>query len=481
MKTNIQLSHISTTCLLRMLLRNLWMILATALIFSMCTSLYLSWIFVPKYQATMTYAVTSRRTSYATSGNQSATREVAAVLTEMLETDMVADNIRAHSPELENFNGTITASQVGESNMIVVNSVADTPEEAFLSICAVEDNFPIIVGYLSNSSVVQVIRNPSVSSAPVNQVNTRQTTRTAALVGALGMAALLCWFSISRETVQTTTGARHLLDAHIISIVNRVPRKWTFRSLLHPSDTPLQVFSPTTSFSFNEQINAICTHMEQEASTSGRKIFMITGVGENEGKSTISGNVAAALAMMGKKVAVLDCDLRNPSLNRFFGGKYVSPIPLNKLLGLPFSKENLLQCMMRHEQLGLYMLFATQPDRRCTELLTSQTMDALLNQLRIFDYVILDTPPMGYFTDTEALMDRVDASMLVVRQDYTPACDINDAADLLRHARSHFMGVVLNDMTYSLTEGHRSGYGYGYGAHGYGAYGYGKSSGRKHE
>ena len=133
MKTNIQLSHISTTCLLRMLLRNLWMILATALIFSMCTSLYLSWIFVPKYQATMTYAVTSRRTSYATSGNQSATREVAAVLTEMLETDMVADNIRAHSPELENFNGTITASQVGESNMIVVNSVADTPEEAFLS------------------------------------------------------------------------------------------------------------------------------------------------------------------------------------------------------------------------------------------------------------------------------------------------------------------------------------------------------------
>ena len=84
MKTNIQLSHISTTCLLRMLLRNLWMILTTALIFSMCTSLYLSWIFVPKYQATMTYAVTSRRTSYATSGNQSATREVAAVLTEML-------------------------------------------------------------------------------------------------------------------------------------------------------------------------------------------------------------------------------------------------------------------------------------------------------------------------------------------------------------------------------------------------------------
>lgn len=464
-----------------MLLRNLWMILATALIFAMCASLYLSWIFVPKYQATMTYVVTSRRTSYATTGNQSATREVAAVLTEMLETDMVAESIRSHSPELADFDGTITASQVGESNMIVVTSEADTPEEAFLSVCAVEDNFPTIVGYLSNSCVVQVIRNPSVSAAPVNQVNTRQTTRNAALAGALGMAVLLCWFSISRETVQTTTGARHLLDAHIISVVNRVPRKWTLRSLLHPSDKPLQVFDPTTSFQFNEQINAVCTRMEQEASVNGRKIFMITGVSENEGKSTISGNVAASLAMMGKKVAVLDCDLRNPSLNRFFGGKYVSAMPLNKLLGLPFSKENLLQCMVRHEQLGLYMLFATQPDRRCTELLTSHTMDALLNQLRIFDYVILDTPPMGYFTDTEALMDRVDASMLVVRQDCTPACDINDAADVLRRAQSHFMGVVLNDMTASLTEGHHNSYGYGYGAHGYGAHGYAKSAGRKQE
>ena len=130
--------------------------------------------------------------------------------------------------------------------------------------------------------------------------------------------------------------------------------------------------------------------------------------------------------------------------------------------------------MIRHDQLGLYMLFSHAPDRRCTELLTGATMATLLQQLRIFDYVILDTPPMGYFADAEVLMDVVDASVLVVRQDRTPAPDINDAADLLRRARSAFLGVILNDMTSSLTEG-RDGYGYGYGYD----YGSGKKSGRK--
>lgn len=481
MKTDnrIQFSHISTSCLLKMLVRNAWMIVATALLFAMSVSLYLTWTFVPQYTATMTYAVTARRTSYASSGNASATKEVSAVLTQMLGADIVRNGISSYDPALTEFDGTVSASQVGESNMIIVRTTAGSPETAFLSICAVRDQFPTIVGYLSNNCIVQVIRNPAVSAAPINQVNPVALSKRAAIIGALGMTALLCWFSVSRETIQTKTGASHLLDANIIATVNRIRTKRTLRGLLSPSSAPLQVFSPTTGFAYTEQINTICAQMEHESAANGRKSFLITGVSDNEGKSTIAGNVAAALAMMGKKVAVIDCDLRNPTLNRFFDGKYNATLPLNKLLAQPFTKESLLQCMVRHDRLGLYMLFPLQPDRRCTELLGSETMASLLSQLRIFDYIILDTPPMGFFADTEALIDMVDATMLVVRQDRTPACDINDAADLLRRASSEFLGVILNDMTASLTEGHRYGYGYGYGQYGYGNYGYGSKSSKK--
>lgn len=482
MKNNtFRLSHISTACLLRSLLENLWMIVATALIFAMGASLYLTWFHTPQYQATMTYAVTNRVTSYSTSSNVSATKEVSTTLTELLPGTLVRESIQGYSAELAGFSGSISATQVGESNMIVVTSTAGTPEEAYLSICALQELFPTIVSYVSNKCVVQVVRNPSVSATSINEINARSTSMTAAAVGAAAMIALLCWISISRETIQTRTGARHLLDAPIIASIARVRRRQTIKTFFTRRGGPLQVFSPTTSFAYTEQINTICAQLEHENAAHGRKLFLVTGVGENEGKSTVAGNVAAALAMMGKKVAVVDCDLRNPSLNRFFDNKYNAAVPLNKMLSQPFSRELLLQCMQRHEQLGLYMLFPTAPDRRCTELLTGNTMSMLLQQLHVFDYVILDTPPMGYFADTEVLMDSVDATMLVVRQDRTPACDINDSIDLLRRSKSEFLGCILNDMTGSLTEGHGYGYGYGYGHYGYGHYGYGASqSGRKH-
>jgi Mrp family chromosome partitioning ATPase len=125
--------------------------------------------------------------------------------------------------------------------------------------------------------------------------------------------------------------------------------------------------------------------------------------------------------------------------------------------------------MVPHEQLGIYMLFPINADARSAELLSGETMVSLIQQLRVFDYVIFDTPPMGMFPDAEILAERVDASMLVVRQDYTAACDVNDAIDTLRQCKAGFLGCILNDM---LVPAHRQyGYGnrYGYG----GKYSYG--------
>jgi receptor protein-tyrosine kinase len=126
------------------------------------------------------------------------------------------------------------------------------------------------------------------------------------------------------------------------------------------------------------------------------------------------------------------------------------------------------------------MLFPISQDRRCTELLSNATMDTLLKQLRVFDFVLLDTPPMGYFVDAEALAEKADASMLVVRQDCTPAAQINDTVDILKSCKARFLGCILNDITFSLTEGYGGygHYGYGYG-YGYGHYGYGY--GRRHD
>ena len=472
-KKSISLSDISPVCLIKTLIRNLWVIVACALMFAMGASLFIKYMRQPEYTATMTYAVTTKKTSYYPGTSVTAAKEVGAVISELLGNDMIIDRIKGYSDRLSGFDGKMTATVVANSNFLVITATASDPESAFSALKALNALFPSLGDFLSSNSVVQLIRNPTVSSVPTNLINGSRIKKLAALAGAVLGAGAICLISVLRESVQTREGAHRLLDAPVLSVIRHERKNRTLKSLFRKTGHGLQVFSPTTSFAYSEQINSICATIEHEASANGKKIFLITGVGENEGKTTVAGNIAAALAIRGGKTALIDADLRKPAQNLFFDRKYNAPLPLNRLLAEPFSDENLLKCIRRHEKLGLYMLFPLKPDSRSTELITGKTMTDLLKRLRRMDYVIIDSPPMGICPDAEALADLADASILVVRQDYTSACDINDAADVLRDAKAEFLGCILNDMcdTGDYIPG-----GYGYKKkYGYGYYGYGKA------
>ena len=465
----MNLSYISPVCILRMLARNLWMVIAAALIFSMATAVYIENFRTPVYRASMTYAVTAKKGNVYSNANITSAKEVAAVVAELIETDVITDNLRKSSPDLADFSGKITASLVPESNFISVSAEDVSPEKAYVALTSLAEIFPSLSDYISDSSVVQIIRNPQISSSPVNTLNEKRLCLIAAALGAGITALLLCRMSVKRETVQTKAGARGLLDSPIIASVGHEKKKRGVSGLFSRSKLGLQVFNPTTSFAYTEQISKICSQLDHENAAHGLKVFLVVGVGENEGKSTIAANVASALAMSGKNTALIDADLRKPSMNLFFDGKYGGKLPLNRFLAGPFTKNNLFNCMERHDKLGLYMLFPLESDKRSTELLTGATMQTLLRQLRVLDYIIIDSPPMGLFPDAEALAESVDASLLVVRQDYTSSYDINDAIDTLKNSSSKFLGCVLNDMSERVHS-----YGYGYGKYGYGKYGYGK-------
>ena len=109
----LSLSDISPVCLLRMIGRHLWMVAASALIFAMGALLYRQWLCPPVYRATMTYAVTSRKTGYTSQANLTAAREVAAVLSELLETDVVTDSLKTSSEKLRHFDGNESGLHLG--------------------------------------------------------------------------------------------------------------------------------------------------------------------------------------------------------------------------------------------------------------------------------------------------------------------------------------------------------------------------------
>lgn len=142
------------------------------------------------------------------------------------------------------------------------------------------------------------------------------------------------------------------------------------------------------------------------------------------------------------------------------------------------SAEDILKRVVFHESSNLHLLGSTESFVNLVELLSSARLGELLSLARRdFDYVILDSPPVGYFADSELLAELADVSVLVIRQDVVPAPYINDAIDALNAGKAKLLGCVLNDMNSFALTGGAYGYGYGYGYGQYGKYGkYGKSS-----
>ena len=188
------------------------------------------------------------------------------------------------------------------------------------------------------------------------------------------------------------------------------------------------------------------------------KIIMVTSSIPSEGKSSVSVNLALSLAREGKKVLLIDGDLRGPSDKA--------------LLGLTKPSDGLGQCLsgslgqvhfLRYEDTSLYVFAGSEPIHTPMNLLQYDKLEALMNTLRpMFDYIVLDTPPCAMMADALALSRHVDRVIYVIREDFAATTQIFEGVQALAGADSRMVGFVFNCAT--NVRGSASGYGYGYGA-----------------
>ena len=484
----LQWSHIEPYCLLRTLLRQLWMLLMAGAACAMAAWIVLSCFVTQQYTSSTTFAVTARAsTLYYT--NITAAADMASSYTQLLQSRVLRQTMEQDLGMP--LDGTVTAQQLGETNLIRVTVTADTPRQALVLLKAVSDNYGSLSAHVSSTAVLSQLNSPSLSVAPSRSYNVPRICLMAAIAGAALTALGVAWASVSSGTVQTQEGARSDLDAKIISTVPHEGRRT--RKLLGWMDDRrerrsrrggkrlrrnLNISSPAISFAFTESIHRIAEKFQHEHA-KGRRVFLFSSVSAAEGKSTLAANTAISLASRGVNVLFIDLDLRRPVQS--------------EMLGLSVKQKNELGTLLTESAApvtapatGLHSLLSTKSDADVIELLASAQLAKVVALARErYDYVIIDSPPLGFFSDSELLSDLSDASVLVVRQDTVPAPEINDAIDALRAGKAEFLGCILNDMSH-LTA-YSAGYGYGYGYYGYGygkkydKYGYGHHSGRKQQ
>lgn len=473
-------------CILTHILHNLWMVLLSGLIGVLVAGIVLQTCFHTRYGARMTYVVTARASTSA-STNLSAADSVCATFSELLGSEFIHRTITA-AAGLESFSGTINAVNGDGTNLITISVEADTAREAFLISDALASNTDTLMRYIYNGAVLSRLNAPVFYTIPAISGNPGRIRMMAGLLCAAAMVLLLVYDLLRQDTLQTAQAAQDKLDARMLLAIGheRQPRSQSLRAraaamarekrldlpaLLRavraqyfgsPDRHLLLLTEPTVSFAFTESIHRLRSLAEQQYAECGSNMFLVTSVLENEGKSVVAENLALSLAQKHKSVLIVDCDFRKPSRFRSRRGNTATK---------QIRCGDVSLVVAYNKATNVHMLYTGTLLKNPSEFLSSAAFLDMLTRVRDdFSYVIVDTPPLELFSDAENLADLDASTLMVIRQNNVPAPVINDVIDTLKAHNARFMGYVFNDVHMllpALFHPESSDYGY----HSYGKYG----------
>lgn len=419
---------------------------------------------------------------------------------------------------LTNIQKTLSTDDVGReySTQFIENSlsVVDTGIGGFFTInvtstdegyCeralkVVLEEFPKYVQSYDNTISIKVIKNPT---APVicNSDSAATKAMYGFLLGAIIVAFIIFIMTITTNTVLTLEGMRRDINVNVLGSVPLLEKKSGLfnQKKKSPQGSLLITDTSKVSFAFVENFKAIRTKIENIKAEKGKKVFVVTSTYEDEGKTTVSVNIACSLAQKGKSVLLIDSDLRKPAVLHAVGVKsdtHYGLIPIIK------GTSTYVDSIKFIKSLGIFVLPTGGISLKSTEVLDTDKVRAVIEQARReFDYIIIDSPPTRVVSDSLVIAPLADGVIYNIRRDYAKVSEINRTIEEIRSADIEVVGAVFtmsageeNSRYYrrkgymryggyygrygrkkkqSANHGYGYGYGYGYGNYGYGGYGYG--------
>jgi len=223
----------------------------------------------------------------------------------------------------------------------------------------------------------------------------------------------------------------------------------------------------TPKSSISESFRALRSNLNYFLGNREKAVFLITSSISGEGKTFTSVNLASVLSLSGKRTLIVGADMRKPKIFQDFN--LSNDIGLSTYLSGMVDLEKIFQ-QTSHPLLDLVSAGPVPPNP--AELLLTKRMEMFVDEAKkIYDYIIIDTPPLAIVADAFSLTRFADHTIFLVRQDYTPKALLHTINDFYVSGKLEKISIVLNDISKT-----GPGYGYGYGD-GYG-YGYGMGYGK---
>ena len=212
-----------------------------------------------------------------------------------------------------------------------------------------------------------------------------------------------------------------------------------------------------------ESFRSIRVNLQYLAAGPDKKVLGVTSSIPGEGKTFCAVNIATELAMSGRRVMLVETDLRRPTVASYF---HLNPSPTHGLASYLRGESTFDEACRPSGVPHLDVLTCGLVPPNPTELLEGPRMAELLAQLRAsYDYVVLDTPPVGFVAEYFVLVRFLDANIYVVRQNYTERSLVNQINELHQSQRIKQLYMVINDMHFERSYEYRykqKAYAYGY-------------------
>jgi succinoglycan biosynthesis transport protein ExoP len=315
------------------------------------------------------------------------------------------------------------------SHLAQLQSTLDLYQSLYLNLLSSLET--VRLARLQNTPNIVQIEPATVPSGPIRP-RPLMNTALAAIVGLMLAAGIVFLIEYLDDSLKTPEDVERILGLPVLGLVAEIQYKNKDKTGIYVAQNPR---SPVS-----EAFRGLRTNLEFASVQKPIHTILVTSSGPEEGKSTVAVNLATILALSGKRVALVDADMRRPNIHRF--------LDLPNRMGL----SNLFRTQSPVHSIGrtkldlpqLLVITSGSPPPNPAELLGSERMSQILAELRDqVDVVVIDTPP-SLVADAQILAGKVDAVLFVIQPGRTHAAMARASLEVFKRADARVIGTVLN-------------------------------------
>lgn len=441
-------------CLKRYWIQLLLVLVAAAAV----TVAYLNASYKPVYSAKVTYAVNK---TGMTENDAALAKRLSSSVAKIYGTyefqDELFDSIQEKS--LDPGKCWISTQYTEGANLFTVTVSSNDFRNVDPVLEAFQQVYPRWADKSNGSVELETVDRVQASQIPDNPYSMIDCAVKGLLVGLVLVAALTFLYAQTLHTVRKEKDMKKVTSKGCIALIPDTKMK----KRTNENKSHLLISNKRIDWSFKQSMLSAQSRLDQIMSRQEQKVLLVTSTLPQEGKSLMSVNLALAAVQNGKKTVIIDGDLRNPSVGRVFGFE-------GKTLGLSDffdRKADPDEIITRSGELAV--IGGGTRTGGVSGIISDEMMEDLMGYLRrVYDFIVIDTPPSGLFSDAAILEKYADTCLYVVRQDMATLHEIQEGiAPFI--IENKLAGYLINRSSSSISS-------YGkYGKYGYSKYGhYGK-------